>query len=343
MAKLLNRTQFREAVFNRDRHTCVLCGSPGQDAHHIMERRLFTEPHEFGGYFLENGATVCGPCHLLCESTDISVETVRQAAGINQIIIPDHFYESQMYDKWGNIILPNGNRIRGELFNDESVQKIIAPHIHKFTHYVKFPRTYHLPWSPGMHDDDRMIKDMAFFEGKEVVVTAKMDGENTSCYTDYIHARSLENEYHASRTWIKNFWSTWAHDIPNGYRVCCENLFAEHSIHYDSLVSYCLGFHVWNDKNVCLSWDETLEWFQLLGVQPVQELYRGLYNETVIKSLGNMMDFDKNEGYVLRLADEFTYGDYKKSVGKFVRPNHIQTTKHHWKSQKVIPNSLKGN
>ena len=50
---LLTRDQFREIVFERDAKRCVICHCPGQDAHHIIERRLF--PDE--GYYLENGAT----------------------------------------------------------------------------------------------------------------------------------------------------------------------------------------------------------------------------------------------------------------------------------------------
>lgn len=42
----------------------------------------------------------------------------------------------------------------------------------------KYPRTYHLSSSPGKTSDDKVISDMSEFEGKEVVVTEKMDGEN---------------------------------------------------------------------------------------------------------------------------------------------------------------------
>jgi hypothetical protein len=83
-------------------------------------------------------------------------------------------------------------RLRGELFDDESVQKILSPVLHLFLDYVKYPRTYHLPWSPGMTKDDRQIKSIDVFEGKDIVVTLKMDGENTNWYKDYCHARSLE-------------------------------------------------------------------------------------------------------------------------------------------------------
>ena len=339
--RLLSRDEFRTGVFARDRHTCVLCGNPGQDAHHILERRLFTAAGEEGGYFLENGATVCGPCHIRCEATDVSVEEVRAAAGILKPVLPEHLYEDQVYDKWGNIIMPSGARLKGELFFDESVQKIIASHLHLFSNHVKFPRTWHLPWSPGMHDDDRMIRSMAAFEGQRVLVSRKMDGENTSMYADHIHARSLENRSHPSRDWVKQFWSTFAHEIPEGWRICGENLFAEHSIRYDDLPSFFLGFHVWNDRNECLSWDETLEWFALFGITPVEVLYDGLYDEKAIRGLESSLNFEQDEGYVLRLADRFSYADYKRAVAKFVRKDHVRTTKHWMHGQALVPNALK--
>ena len=52
---LLSRDEFREGVFERDGHKCVVCKEQGKDAHHILERRLFND----GGYYLDNGATLC--------------------------------------------------------------------------------------------------------------------------------------------------------------------------------------------------------------------------------------------------------------------------------------------
>ena len=168
----MTRDAFREAVFTRDGHKCVLCSAPAIDAHHIIERRLFQAEDEFGGYFMDNGVSVCGPCHMKCEETTVSVEDVRYAADIKKIIVPEHLYRDQPYDKWGNPVLANGQRIRGELFWDESVQKVLKQGrvFDLFTHYVKYPRTYHLPWSPGITDDDRMHKTTDHWHGKEIVV-----------------------------------------------------------------------------------------------------------------------------------------------------------------------------
>lgn len=331
---LLTRDEFRNAVFKRDNHRCVVCNEIGQDSHHIMDRRLFAD----GGYYLDNGSLLCSTHHLLAEQTILTVEQIREAAKIKKIILPEHLYDDQVYDKWANPILPNGMRLRGELFFDESVQKILAPILGQFTHYVKFPRTHHLPWSLGVSDDDRVHTTTSQWEGKRVVASLKFDGENTTMYKDYIHARSIDGRSHPSRSWVKNFWSGVAHDIPEYWRVTGESLFAKHSLGYTDLPSYFLGFGLWNERNYCMNWGETLEFFQLLGITPVSVIYDGIYDEDLIRDI--KIDYNTQEGYVLRTWDGFSYADYRKYVGKVVRPNHV-TTKNHWMHGPMETNKLK--
>ena len=333
MNKLLTRGEFKRAIFARDCGTCVLCDMPAVDAHHIIERRLWDD----GGYYIDNGASVCAEHHMMCESTEISVEDIRKACGITNIIVPPHMDASQSYDKWGNPVLSNGQRIKGDLFNEEGVQKALAPFLNTFTDYVKYPRTFHVPWSEGATDDDRVTLSMSAFEGKHVIVTQKMDGENTSLYRDKMHARSIDSAHHPSRDWVKqNIWSRIRYDIPERWRVCGENMYAEHSIRYEDLHDYFLGFSVWNDRNVCLSWDDTLVWFSLLDIVPVPVMYCGVYDEEVIRSLWK----NAGEGYVIRNAGEFAYGAFKDNVAKFVRKNHVQTDEH-WMYREMRTNTLR--
>lgn len=335
---LITRDQFREGVFKRDNHQCVVCKAPAKDAHHILERRLFDD----GGYYLDNGASVCEQHHLEAEMTTLSCETLRDLIGVKTIVLPPHLYKDSQYDKWGNPVLQNGQRLKGELFNDESVQKILKQGgvLDVFTNYVKYPRTYHLPWSPGVTEDDRVSETTRNFEQKEVVVTLKMDGENTSMYNDYIHARSVDSKNHPSRSWVKNLHSNIMHHIPEGWRVNVENVYAKHSIMYNNLKSYAYGFAIWNEKNVCLSWKETLEWFQLLDIEPVPILYQGIYDENLIKKLFKPThDGNVCEGYVLRLVDSFHYRDFRTSVAKYVRKDHVQTHGH-WMRSELVLNKL---
>lgn len=353
---LLSRNEFRESVFKRDRYKCVICGEEAilndkgipinLDAHHILERRLWGASQ---GYFLDNGASLCETHHLEAEMTTLSCDDIREAAGITKIILPDHFYEDVEYDKWGNEILKNGTRLKGELFNDESVQKILAKGnvLGNFTNRVKYGRTFHLPWSLGMNRDDRMMTDVNIFNDERVIIMEKMDGENTTWMTDIIHARSLDTDSHESRNYVKNLWAQIAYQLPEDWRLCGENLYAKHAIHYsnangNALKSYFQAFSLWNEKNICLDWDETSEWFELLELVTPEIFYDGIYDKDFIDELNKKMENSPDiiEGYVIRLASEYHYNEFRNVCGKYVRKNHVQNNHGHWSKQKVVKNEL---
>lgn len=352
--KLLTRDEFRAAVFARDRGLCVVCSAPTDstiqraqvwtpsrrevpavDAHHIVERRLWPD----SGYYLDNGASVCGDCHLRAEQTILSCDDLRMLCGIKRVLLPPHLYADESWDKWGNMILPNGQRLRGELFDDESVQKALAPVLHLFTNRVKYGRTYHLPWSGRITDDDRVIDDAdALFGGQEVVVTEKMDGENTTMYRDGMHARSVDYKPHPSRDRVRALHGMIAHDIPDGWRICGENLYAKHAIHYHHLANYFQVFSIWDDKNTCLPWDETVTWAALIGLPMITVLYRGPWSERAVRAAWTpTIGGDPSEGYVVRLAGSFRYRDFRRSIAKYVRADHVPQ---HGGLGAVVPNKL---
>jgi hypothetical protein len=131
------------------------------------------------------------------------------------------------------------------------------------------------------------------------------------------------------------------YNIPEGWRVCCENVFAKHSIHYTNLDSYIYMFSIWNEHNVCLSWSETTEWSELLEIPLVPILYKGIYNEELIRSIYNpIYNGNECEGYVLRSFDSFEYKNFRKNVVKYVRSCHI-TGNNHWRNGPIIQNGLK--
>ena len=343
---LLTRDAFREGVFTRDGHKCVICGAPAVDAHHIIERRLFKD----GGYYLNNGASLCEKHHIEAEMTTLHVDDIRKACNIGKVVLPDHFYSEVEYDKWGNEVLKSGQRLQGELFWDTSVQKILklGNVLGDFTNKVKYPRTYHLPWSPGMNRDDRQMADVGIFDGEEVMICEKLDGENTTMHPDLIHARSIETDSHPSRNWVKNLWAQKAYNIPPDWRVCGENMYAKHAIHYtkaneNALATYFYMFSIWDDRNVCLSWSETEDWAELLGFTLVPVLYKGIWDMNVLEELNKMMENNPGtiEGYVVRLSREYHYSEFRSVCGKYVRKDHVQNNHGHWAAQKVIKNELK--
>lgn len=337
--KLLSREDFTSGVFARDGGKCVICGAPATSAHHIVERKLFAD----GGYYLENGASVCDEHHIAAERTQISVEDVRKAAGIKTPINPPGVYEGDVIDKWQNYILPNGMRLRGPMFYEEQVQKVLkeAGLLETFSIKVKYPQTKHLPISPGVGKDDDIIADLSELVGHECVILEKMDGENWTMYRGEknCHARSLDGRDHPSRSWAKQFHSMIESDIPEAWRVVTENMYAQHSIKYDNLPSYLYGLSVWDENNTSLNYDSTLEWFDLLGIVPAPQIWRGIFTMDVAERIAAQLDLERQEGFVVRRTDEIPYSKFGKRVAKYVRKNHV-TTSNHWMNSAVVANGL---
>lgn len=207
---------------------------------------------------------------------------------------------------------------------------------------LKYPRTLHAPWSPGATSDDKVHTDMDYFNNKRVVVTLKMDGENSTLTPERCYARSIDSRDHPSRHWLKLFHATIRSNLDADEFICGENLFAQHSIHYDDLESYFVGFSLWqkiDETAMCVDWDSTIKRFDELDVQPVEVIYDGIFNEKLIKNAFEPFA-NAHEGYVIRIAESFPREDFAKCVAKFVRKNHVQTDEH-WMYKSIIKNKLK--
>lgn len=206
------------------------------------------------------------------------------------------------------------------------------------TNRFKYPRTPHLPWSSGNTDDDLMLLDTQHFEGKEVLVTEKLDGENTTMYRDYMHARSIDTRPHSSREWVKKLHASISYLIPCGWRLCGENVYARHSIAYNHLESYFYLFSIWNDQNVCVDWHQTVEWAKLLGLKTPKKFYYGMWDEKLVSQIP--IDTVHCEGYVVRTTESFSYDAFNYHVAKWVRKEHVTSNAEHWMNKKIISNLL---
>jgi hypothetical protein len=193
-------------------------------------------------------------------------------------------------------------------------------------HPTKYPSTPYLD-----------LKSHPFLD-REIIVTEKRDGENTKLYSDRIHARSVDSRHHPSRAWVKMFHAQIRNLIPESVAICGENLYAEHSIHYDALPSYFEGFAV-HDELSCYSWHETREMFAHIGITPVPVLFRGVCQKNTLSQLIAQIDVERQEGFVVRLADRFLLKDFDVSAQKWVRPGHVQTDEH-WMYREVVVNGL---
>ncbi len=202
----------------------------------------------------------------------------------------------------------------------------------------KYGRTYHLPISPGATSDDKIMDNLDALMKGDLIITEKMDGENTTIHSGGTHARSVDSRYHPSRDWLKAFAAGISIHLSDNERIVGENVFARHSIIYDQLPSYFLGF-CWIVDNVIQAWDATLVRFEELGVTPVSILYQGLYREQLFEDIAASLDQQTQEGFVARIADAFPESDIPLNMGKYVREGHVQSETH-WMKAEMIPNKL---
>ncbi len=175
---------------------------------------------------------------------------------------------------------------------------------------------------------------------EDLIVTEKMDGENTTIHAGGCHARSPDSRYHPSRDWLKAFAAGISPSLKDSERIIGENLYARHSVAYDALPSYFLGF-AWIVHGEVQSWDLTQTRFEELGIQPVPTLYRGPYRQGLFNDLEEALDLTKQEGFVARIADAFAETDMPTRMGKYVREGHVESETH-WMKTELILNRLTG-
>ena len=217
---------------------------------------------------------------------------------------------------------------------------------------MKYPRTYHIPWSPGATSDDKKLDNNWFslFARKEIVITEKLDGENIHMTQKDCYARS--DGAPTRSPWSRNIWDPrdglyWKVKslIGPDETIFGENLYGEHSITYNQLPKYFHLFAV-NNKKDWYSWNDVVEIAHMMEIPTVPVLWKGIVEseEEVRRMIDNFMIQpstygDTKEGIVLRITDEFPLEDFPRCVCKWVRPNHVQTDEHWtkiWKKAELI-------
>ena len=218
---------------------------------------------------------------------------------------------------------------------------------------MKYPRTYHVPFSPGATKDDKKLKDgwFEYYRGKEIVVTEKLDGENSCLCQKGVFARSHGAETRSP--WSINLWGDnglyWKVKglIDDDLLIFGENLYGEHSIHYEKLRDYFHVFACYNETtDKWWSWDDVKFVSKVLDVPHVPTLWRGIaesedqIRELIIQTMNMPSAYGSTkEGVVIRLTNEFDGEDFPNYVCKYVRANHVQTDEHwtrNWKKAELI-------
>ena len=188
----------------------------------------------------------------------------------------------------------------------------------------KYPRTFHLPDSPGASADDRIQHDLSWLDG-ELVVTEKLDGGNLTFTRDAMYARSLDS---GTQPWdrpAKALWAMTAYRIPDDWRVCGESMWARRSIAYSDLPGVFIVFGIWDETNTLLGWDDTVDWARRLELPVVPVLYRGGSLSEARAAWRAKRDPESSEGFVVRSAGRIPAAEFSHKLLKWVRSEHVRT------------------
>jgi hypothetical protein len=210
----------------------------------------------------------------------------------------------------------------------------------------KYNRTYHLPWSPGSTNDDRISDNVESLLGTEIVITEKLDGENCGMTDEGVYARS-----HATFT-----TSAWSREVRQLHKLSVEDelgdgvfLFGEnmegiHSIEYSNLESYFYIFGI-RDNDIWIPWEKVEEYSYLLDIPTVPVLFKGIVNsakelQQIVEDLVSKPSElgGQREGIVVRTAGMFHNDDFADNVMKWVRKGHVSTDVHwtrNWKKAEI--------
>lgn len=206
----------------------------------------------------------------------------------------------------------------------------------------KYPRTFHLPYSPGATNDDKIAKDCSGLIGVEIVITEKLDGSNSCMEPSGVFARSHgQAPTHKSFDLLKQRFYSLQYFLNPEEQIFLENCYAVHSITYDQLSDFCFALGI-RKKDQWLSIDETVDRSAQLNLTPVPVLFRGIVKsakelEKIVTGLTNQPSIfgGPREGIVVRTVAGFSDSDFSKKVMKWVRKNHVQTSEH-WMNQPIV-------
>lgn len=210
----------------------------------------------------------------------------------------------------------------------------------------KYPRTPHLPFSPGATNDDRRLSNVDCLLRIPLILTEKMDGSNICLESHAVFSRSHgRSPTHPSFDQLKALHASIKHRIPPEIQIFGEWLYARHSIGYFSLPNYLLIFGV-RENHLWAPWEDVTLWAEELEVPTVPILQHCCFERpddlrAVVESYTKASSAcgGEREGVVVRNSKGFSHHLFDKNVAKWVRQGHVQTNEH-WKSQQIVRNGL---
>lgn len=219
--------------------------------------------------------------------------------------------------------------------------------------FFKFPPTPHL----ALLGDVVVRGDKVMSESErdeflrhEIIVEEKVDGANLGISFDssgniraqnrgaYLHFPS-SGQWQKLSEWLKPRTDALFEQLTDQFILFGEWCYAQHSVKYDRLPDWFLGFDIYDKSNAkfCSSRRRN-ELFRTIGIFQVPAIKHGYFSLSELNSfLSQSQLSDKPaEGLYLR----FDSGDWLEQRAKLVRPTFIQSVEQHWSRSGIKANRL---
>jgi len=218
---------------------------------------------------------------------------------------------------------------------------------------IKYPSSMYLYFSPSVDELD--ITERGYMNTKNLlhkplVVTTKMDGGNVLLIKRGVASRNAHSAEHKSLDMLKQKHTQITHLLHKEFQLFGEWLYAKHSIHYKddlALDNYLQLFGVYyRPLHMWLEWKSVEFWAERIGASTTPVVIKNIQFEdedTLYKELsriGENLVEQGHEGFVVRSMYPFHYGQIKENLAKYVRANHVQSSKH-WSKETIVRNELK--
>ena len=217
--------------------------------------------------------------------------------------------------------------------------------------FYKFPSTPHLALlgDVEVRADKVMLEfDRSEFLQHNLVVEEKVDGANlgisfTSSGQLTVQNRGtyLQSPYSGQwkklTEWLARKIDLLFDSLDDQFILFGEWCYAQHSIPYDQLPDWFLGFDIFDKrKGEFISCERRDEMFSALGIFGVPLLKQGHFSlDELIHLLSiSRLSNQSAEGLYLR----FNTGDFLCGRAKLVRPMFIQSNAKHWSRKPITPN-----
>jgi len=219
--------------------------------------------------------------------------------------------------------------------------------------FYKFPSTPHLALLGEVAvRDDKVISEFerGEFLRHELVVEEKVDGANLGISFDESGNIRAQNrgaylqfpylgQWKKLSSWLAPKTDALFEQLTDRYILFGEWCYAQHSVIYDRLPDWFLGFDIFDKKDqMFFSCRRRDEMFRRLGIVSVPFLGRGHYSLNKLK--GFLAKSRLREGSAEGAYLRFDKGNWLAQRAKLVRPEFIQTIGEHWSRKRIHPHRL---